>query len=277
MVVTHRYDRHDSPSRKKNSLGSSELFRATLGQSPELDIGGARYVLPTIIGRFDDGRPRSPTDDGGYFGGCGLAPPAPWPQHSRRHPRRADPRGGALRIGVLHHLQGKNHPTSRARRTTTIDASGGRAPRQVPCDRRCRNRLAGATTRAATSGRRRNGGRSCQRFRFPWHQSRAGFQLATSSCRKHNPSMTLADLHAPRQRQRRRTPQEHLRLLPPNAIAFPRPSKFGAAQEIIRRRRLRRQERLCLMLPSRIIIRRRGGESQSPRRGPLVLWAADGK
>ena len=127
IVVTHRYDRHDSPSRKKNSLGSSELFRATLGQSPELDIGGARYVLPTIIGRFDDGRPRSPTDDGGYFGGCGLAPPAPWPQHSRRHPRRADPRGGALRIGVLHHLQGKNHPTSRARRTTTMDASGGRA------------------------------------------------------------------------------------------------------------------------------------------------------
>ena len=48
---------------------------------------------------------------------------------------------------------------------------------------------------------------------------------------KHKHTMALADLHAPRQRQRRRTPQGHLRLLPPNAIAFPLPSKFGAAQD----------------------------------------------
>ena len=184
IVVTHRYDRHDSPSRKKNSLGSWKLFPATLGQSPELDIGGARYVLPTIISRFDDGRPRSPTDDGGYSGGCGLAPPAPRPQHSRLHPRRADPRGGANRIAFLHRLQGKLHPTSRS--TAHDDdgcVRGEGVPRHLPCDRRCRNRLAGATTRAATSGRRQNGGRNCQRFRFPWHKSRAGFQLATSSGR----------------------------------------------------------------------------------------------
>ena len=43
-VVTHQCDRHDSQSHK-NSLGSSELFRATLGQSHELDIGGVRYVF----------------------------------------------------------------------------------------------------------------------------------------------------------------------------------------------------------------------------------------
>ena len=31
----------------KKSLGPSELFRATLGQSPELDIDGARYLRIT--------------------------------------------------------------------------------------------------------------------------------------------------------------------------------------------------------------------------------------
>ena len=72
--------------------------------------------------------------------------------------------------------------------------------------------------------------------------------------------LAIADLHAPRQRQRRRTPQRRLRLLLPNAIVFPLQRKFGTFQEIIWRRRL--PELQCLMLvsgqPSRITILRRG-------------------
>ena len=64
---------------------------------------------------------------------------------------------------------------------------GEGVPGHLPCARRCSNRLAGDTTCAATSGRGRNGSRSCQRFRFPRYKSRAEFQLATSSGRG-NPS-----------------------------------------------------------------------------------------
>ena len=55
---------------------------------------------------------------------------------------------------------------------------------------------------------------------------------------KHNHLLVLVDLHALCQRQRRRTPQRRLCLLLPNAIVFLLQRKFGAVQEIIRRRRL---------------------------------------
>ena len=50
--MTHRYDRHDSPSRKINSLGSSELFRATLGQSPGIQALSYSTHIAKNIERF---------------------------------------------------------------------------------------------------------------------------------------------------------------------------------------------------------------------------------
>ena len=58
---------------------------------------------------------------------------------------------------------------------------GEGVPRQVPCDRRCCERLAGTATCAATTRRRQRGGSSSQRFCFLWYKSRAGFRFSASS------------------------------------------------------------------------------------------------